>query len=158
MKRILLIIGIILAVGISYAQMNLFDLEFDAPIAATAAMLKAKGFAETARDYTKITYTAKDFPSLLALELYMNDEGTSVAHWRLEFAIASYTDVETSVMNQIKTLHGDWQYEDNFGYDYIWYLPEGKALYVRAYENDYMELNYTRGNFDDDNRNFYGRY
>ena len=152
----MLIIAIIMLLGVSYAQKSLFDIEFDAPIAATEAMLKAKGFVETSRDGTKINYGTESIPGLSSLELYMNNEQTSVDHWKLYYDISSDPDLESSVLIQLGEIHGEYQVKDDYDYDYVWYYDSGKALYVSTDAYLRMVLNYTEGNWRDDDWYYYG--
>ena len=154
MKRLSLIIGLILVFGISYAQKSLYDIEFGASIAETEEMLKDQGFQETGRMSTMITYKAKDIPEFISLELFMNDEQTSVARWRLQYKVSADMVVESAVLSQIHEIHGDYQVKDDLDYNYIWYFPTDKALYISTYADGRMVLSYSRGNWEEDKLDF----
>ena len=154
MKRILIILGLVLVIGLSYAQKGMFDIEFGAPLTETEVMLKAQGFVESSRTEYMITYTNASLPNLSALDLSMNDEKTQVVRWKLRYDLSldpeAAEDFVAQIVDQLYVLHGKDPIEYDYDCDYIWYFPDNKVVYVTIYPEDTMLLYYTTGNQEDD--------
>ena len=161
MKRILIIIGLVLVIGLSYAQKGMFDIEYGAPITETETMLKAQGFVESYRADDLISYGKSSISNLTTLDLRMNDEKTQVVGWRVEYDLSLDPETEydfvAETIDQLIEYHGVAQIEYDFDSEYIWYFPDGKALYITVYSGDLMELFYTNGSLEDDT-NYYENY
>ncbi|HRY83342.1 MAG TPA: hypothetical protein P5533_01785 [Candidatus Cloacimonadota bacterium] len=158
MKKALLICSLIMLVSLIFGQKSLYDIAFDAPLAETEAMLKSKGFMEINRVGGDITYNSDTIPNLLLLQIRMNDDKNAVQGWELRYDLSQDSDVEPYVIDMLKEIHGEYQVYNDYDYDYIWYFPNDKALYVSVYSSGRLVLYYTNGNWDDDDYYYYEDY
>lgn len=154
MKKTLLLIGFILLMVSAYAQTGLFGIKFGAPADSTITMLQKQGLAIVSREATKVNFNGGKVPNLKGLSLYLSSDSTSVNSWNLAYDLSAGPEAGEAVIEALGELHGAYDVLEDYDYDYIWYFPNDKALYVSMF-SDSMLLEYTSGNWDDDDYYYY---
>ena len=155
MKRALMIVIVLLFSALVFAQTGMFGIEFNAPLSRVNAALEAAKFTQTELESSSAKYTNNTKPNLISLTVRFEGSEKVISGWTIEWDLSTNTTDDVSILNEIRKLHGETDVEDDFDYDYIWYLENDKALYVLVYPGETMQMNYTEGNYDDD---FYWYY
>lgn len=156
MKKALLMIALTLLVTAFFAQSSLYDLAYDAPLNDTVASLKAKGFVETGRTDKSVILNGGEDQELPVVNLHLSTDGQSIARWDLEYSIKDNADLPATILASLEALHGEASVVNDYGYNYIWYSADNKALYVTlSFTDNTLFLEYTYGNWDDDDYYYY---
>ncbi len=137
---------------------SLYGIAFGADAEATVLMLKSKGFVEFTRGPKSIHLKRNDNPKLPNIDLDLDEESKFVVGWELYFEPKDNPDILDSILTSLEELHGECDVESDFDADYIWYFPSDKALYLEIYGEGDFNLDYTNGNYDDDEYDYYYYY
>ncbi len=156
MKRSVLILSVLLLSALAFAQTGMFDITFDTAFQAVDKELKAKGFVLVPEDETNAVYTHPQKPDLKELAIRYTGDANLISGWTIQWDTTKSS--QDALLEELKKLHGEPDVEEDFDYDYIWYLENDKALYVDVYTSEEMKMVYTEGNYDDDYYWYYEDY
>jgi len=155
-KTTLLFLLLVLTVALS-AQVSLFGLQFGAKTDDVKALLKSKGFGDGQQNGSIIVYTPTADSKLPKIALTLSDDLTLLDSWDITYYFNGNPDMMIDILNNIAQIHGEVSVIDDYGVDYIWYFPNNHVLYVYEY-NDRVLLDYTDGNWDDDEYYWYEEF
>jgi len=154
-KKFIVIVALLLLATATFAQSSLYDLKFNDSVTATLARLKAKGFVESSKGDAYYTYKGAKDPELPTIDIFLSQDRASVISWKLSYDLKGKPDLAQFILSSLEALHNAASVIDDYDYDYIWYFPNNKALYVDYYEGDSLVLDYATGNWDDDDYYYY---
>lgn len=157
MKQLIIVVGLLLLATTIFAQRSLYDIQFDdvGSAAEMIAKLKAQGFVETERIENKFILNGPSDSDLPKLELQFDLSLTHIVYWKVVYNLVSKPDLAETILAKLTALHGRRSVEDDYDYDYIWYFPDYKALYVTHTEGVSLILDYTFGDWDEDDFYYY---
>lgn len=155
MKKLTVILALLLLATAIFAQSSLYEMKFGDSVATTLARLKAKGFVESAKGDGFITCKGAKDPKLPTIDIYLSLDKKSVTAWKMKYNLKSKPELADLILTNLKALHNAPSVVDDYDFDYIWYFPNNKALYVDHFAGDSLILNYTSGNWDDDDYYYY---
>ena len=155
-KAMFLFMLLVLAATLS-AQTGLFGIWYGAKAEDVKALLKSQGFGDGTQNGAEIDYTPPAESKLPKISLTLTDDHTLLSYWSITYYLSDNPDVMLDILSNIAQVHGEASVVADFGVDYIWYFPDNHALYVYEY-SDKAVLNYTNGNWDDDDYYWYEEY
>ncbi len=148
-------LGILLLASAVFGQTSLFDMKYGDSYSQTIARLKSKGFVEVDHSDKHYHLSGGAKSMLPEIMVYLSIDGKSVFSWKVTYDLKSDPAAEKKVIASLVDLHGKYSVKDDYDYNYIWYFPNNKALYVDVYNGDSILLDYTTGNLDDDDLYYY---
>jgi len=155
-KTTFLFLLLVLAVALS-AQASLFGLEFGAKTEDVKALLKSEGFSEYSQNDNLIVFTPASASVIPTIKLTLTDDGSKLYRWTVTYPTTGNEDITLDVLAALAEIHGTVDVVDDYGMDYIWYFPGDRALYINDI-GDKLLLDYTFGNWDDDDYYWYEDY
>jgi len=155
-KTTLLFLLLVLTVALS-AQVSLFGLQFGAKTEDVKALLKSKGFSEYSQNDNFMVFTPASASVIPTIKLTLTDDGSKLYRWTVTYPTTGNEDITLDVLAALAEIHGTVDVVDDYGMDYIWYFPGDRALYINDI-GDKLLLDYTFGNWDDDDYYWYEDY
>ncbi len=157
MKKVLFVLGMLLLSTAIFAQRSLYDIEFGdvGSAAEMIAKLKAQGFVEIENVENKYILEGQSDSNLPKLEIQFDPSLTHIVVWKAVYNLVAKPELAETILAKLTALHGRCSVKDDYDYDYIWYFPDYKALYVTHTEGVSLILDYTIGDWDEDDFYYY---
>lgn len=155
-KATLLFLLLVLAVALS-AQVGLFGLEYGAKTEDVKALLKSKGFSEVKQVGSDVFFSPATTSELPTITLTLTSDGANLYEWDVSYPTIGNPDIIDNVYKELVEIHGEEDVLYDYGMDYIWYFSGDHALYAIEAGGKFL-LEYTYGNWDDDDYYWYEDY
>ena len=157
MKNLLLVFALILLITSVYAQKGMFEISYDDSVSTTIAHLKDKGI-ELRFDDRIYRGSFGTEPEASQIIIYPSYDSLTVSQWEIRFNLGDKTKTEVDIIEELKSIHGDYDVYQDYDYDYIWYFPNDRAHYVFITNDGFVNISYTFGNWDEDDYYYYWGY
>lgn len=129
MKRTVLILVWMFAIGLSFAQVSMWGIQYDMPLEQAKALLLEDAFREVAQTYQVNTFEGEFEYKEVEIKLYSNAEG-NVKSWMITLYYEDDIDWLQQTVDFVHEWYGNPYYSDwEAEIDYI-DMGEGRVLYV----------------------------
>lgn len=148
MKRYILVAALYLFMAVLMAETGLFDLNFGQDLAEAHEALLAKGFLETQRDDTSVTYKNAQIPGLIDLEIWDSNDVDTISGWTVHYDIKDNAGLVQKMLADLKAIHEnepvksdsifeEWFWDLGYSYEMGMSLSEDKSMLTI----DYVDAN-----------------
>lgn len=124
------------------AQVGMFDLEYQLPLARAEAMLKSKGFTFSTQDEISKTYTNSSIPNLLNISLIHEENEYDLAGWAVIYTIENQDQIG-EIIDQLVAIHNSEPYYDPDIMELSWEFDEDRYMITTLTDSGHLIILYV---------------